>query len=593
MTSESIHAHHLHHSRPSYLHIAAVYFVGIFVRAAGVSWGGKNMDEFINKAVRLLSGELQPADFFYPQLTSIVSAIACGMMFVFGRFLGVIDSIHEFQELYFTSDDAFRVAARLAHSSLAALVGPISFLTARHLGFRRSVSLVIGLCVSITPASVWFSHFAKPQNGMSMAFLAATAFAVAYLTDLDRRRLAAGIGISAGVAVAFMQSAVLPLIPLGIATVLGGATDPRVRPQKVYSDAGIALAFAVPTWALFSILDLLYLSSFIEYQILQSQLSLRSGGSITKLISHALPAAASITQGLGPVGVLLVPAAAALSRIRSIQWLSVALMLGGLLLAWSVGDRVMPRLFLPYTLSLTLLSCLSYASLTREHNVIYARIGWIGLIGLLASNMWGSQAVMRQALSTPASKLVGGELRKIVTPKGPLTMSAEINHSGLPPSQAAIDMMYARHLRLAEKYNIEMPERSENRRNFLKDKGGYPVIETPWVIGGLEYTKPEDVKVVKPYAWPVQYEEWKLDYWLDKGVMVYVLRELEHNLSDVAPKYSAEFHQEIVDRCKRVAYINPERPLFFEREYFIFDCRQEPEQRPAKSQSPDTMPAPL
>ncbi|MBX2813596.1 MAG: hypothetical protein KTR25_17395 [Myxococcales bacterium] len=558
--------------------LIVIYVIGLLVRLAGVSWGGINEDEFINKAVRFLSGDPKPIDFFYPQLTSIISAIACGIMFLFGRFFGLIDSINELKEIYYANDEIFRVASRCAHSAIAALAGPISYLVARYFGFAYRVALIVALTTTLSPASIWFSHFAKPQNGMAVGALAATAFAIAYMNDVQQRKFAVGIGISAGVAIAFMQSAIFILIPLAVTTFVHSLTDPRAKTQNVLADSGIATAFMGGTWVVLSALDLLYFAEFLEYQVLQSQLSLRSNGDFGTLYNHAFPVAISSTQGFGPITLILAPIAAAFSRVRPIKWLSIAFMVSAFVLAWTVGDRVMPRLFLHFIIALLALSALSFASLTDQKQLFLQRVGWIGMAALLVGNCWGTALILRQAWSPSAPTLVSQALRELVTPKGPMVMASYVRETGLQPNAMAEALAYARHEQLAEKYGISIPSRSPERMEYLRAQGGgYPIIGMPWVIGGLETTKPEDVKVIKPYAWPVQPEEWDLDYWLVKGVKIYVTRNLAFYASNKATEFYRSFHQELLDRCKLANHVNADRPLFFQTDYHIFDCREAPE----------------
>ncbi|MBX2812251.1 MAG: hypothetical protein KTR25_10595 [Myxococcales bacterium] len=554
----------------------AIYSISLMVRVAGVSWGGIDMDESINKVVLFLSGQPKPIDFQYPHLASIISAISCGLMFLIGRFFGFIDSINEFREIYYTNDEAFRVAARCAHSTIASLIGPISYLVTRYFGFARRIAIVIALTTTLTPVGVWFSHFAKPQNGMTVGTLAATMFGVAYMTNVLQRKFAIGMGISAGIAIAFAQSAIFLLVPLSITTLAHSLSDPRGNTKGVLRDGLIALGTTVSAWAVLSILDVIYLFDFLEYKVYQSRLSFGWRGSFSSLYSDAFPVAISPTRGFGPIAFILVPVAAIFSKVGPIKWVSCALILSIFLIAWTVGDRVMPHLFLQFVITLVALSSLSFASLTEQVQPRLRLFGWFGMSALFLANCWGSGLVLQQAWSTPASTLVGRELRKLVTPKGPLVMTADIRDSGLRPSTAAKDLTYARHKRLAEKYNITIPPYSPQRSNYVHTQGGYPIISIPWVVEGLETANPEDIKIVKPYSWPVQPEEWDLDYWLNKRVMIYVTRDLEYYTSDNTTVFYRSFHQELVKRCKLISYINVGRPLFAQTKYHIFDCREAP-----------------
>ena len=84
------------------------------------------------------------------------------------------------------------------------------------------------------------------------------------------------------------------------------------------------------------------------------------------------------------------------------------------------------------------------------------------------------------------------------------------------------------------------------------------------MIGGLEDLNPEDIKIVKPFAWPIQYEEWKLDYWIAQGFNIYVIGDEEALLRNAVEDYRS-FVREIKQRCDLMEVIpiqpTPLRPV--------------------------------
>jgi hypothetical protein len=94
-------------------------------------------------------------------------------------------------------------------------------------------------------------------------------------------------------------------------------------------------------------------------------------------------------------------------------------------------------------------------------------------------------------------------------------------------------------------------------------------------------------KVAVPYAWPIQEEEWDLDYWTTRGFDIFVPEADEIALGksykfnmlvgQVAgippPRWFVRFHQQIEERCELVAVLPPARDLFGEVGLKIYRLR--------------------
>lgn len=570
-------ARRLEWSQRFWVDLAWLFLLSWGLRAIGANWGATTADENIGQAVRVLAGDFFPDQLFYPQVGNYVTAVACAALFLGGRLLGIFHSVSDFQDLYFSDPLAFFVAGRVAHAGISALLGPIGYLMGVGLGLSRARSILMGLVGAFIPVTVWFAHQAKPQNGMMVGCVVACAFALAYLDKPGRRWAALGLGVATGVAGAFMHSAIFFAVPLGAVTLLYGAVRAGSRPVQVLRDAGVAAGAAALSWAVLSIPLIVKMQSFIDYQIIQSQVSLRESEP-ELFLNASLPILSSWVWGFGPVGLALAVLTAFLAPNRAVRWLTGGLLIGLLVLAWIVGDRPLPRLFMPFTASLLMLAGLSLLDLTRSPVRWRAGAAWAGLFLLLAGQVGGSAEVVRQALGSPAAMRATEVVASITKPESTKILVPDLGSIRLPQNYLAAQETFERHLRLGKKYGVEIPPRSPRRLLALEKQRGYHIREMPWVLGGLEYYKPEEVKVIKAFSWPVQYEEWKLDYWLDAGYEVFVLWKVDSYTSEGSPDYVAEFFRETISRCEEVARVDGDRWLFFEENFLILrNCSGSPD----------------
>lgn len=550
--------------------LMALLLIGWLLRLVGVAGVSAVLDEHINQAVRLLSGDLVPRSHYYPQLTNYLNAAACGALFILGRLFGFFSGLGDFRDQYFTNDFPFFLAGRTLQAGIGALIGPIAYLTARHLGHARRVSWLAGVLMAFSAVSVWFGHFAKPQNGMSTSVIGALAFAIVYLDRPGRRGAALGLGFASGVGVAFMHSGVFLLGPIGVLAAIIALTDARYERSAVLRDIAQAVGLGVITWVALFFPNLLFISEFIDYQVIQAKMSLRQS-SPALFMQYAFPVGASFTQGLSPIGLLLVPLGLVSSPHRSLKWTGFALGTLTVLLAYRLGARVEPQLLMPFVLTLLLLAYLGFAALRASASLWRRGLGTVGLGGLVLSQCLGTAMVLKTALATPAAGQLASVVRAHATPKTKVLVP-DLRTIALRQDAEAARNADARHRRLAEKYGVELPPRAD--RGAAAGRAGYHLTEIPWVIGGLEFTKPEEVEVVLPYSWPVQYEEWTLDHWLAQDFELVVLWEIDAFLEGPVPDYYKAFYREILDACEPILDIQPHRKLFYDFSYRVLSCRE-------------------
>lgn len=552
--------------------VLGLWILGFVLRGLGAAWGPEIEDEQLGFAARLLSGDFEPAGHLYPPFITYVSAVSFVVLFVGGRLLGLFDGTEDFRRLWLLDTTSFVVVARLMQAALGAALGPIAYLGARRLGIEPRRSLAVGVIGAFIPAAVWFAHIVKPQGFMAVVATLALVLGVVY-AEQGGRRIALGLGVSAGVAQAYLHSAVMPLFPVAVATLLVSLFHRRAPLKEVFRDAGIAALAAIGVYLVLSVQLLWFLDDFLRFQLLQSQMSLRES-QISDLWNHALPRAVSWTRGLNPVGFILIPVGLFLVRDRAMAWFGAAAYLMTLYLASMVGSRVEPRTFLPFTMGLTVLGALAWAHVSQSQSRTWARVGVGALVLLLGSQVAGTVEVLRQAMATPAEERLGAILRRMGDPDRSRILTPHLPRTGIRQSLQAFRDERARQLRLAEKYGVELPDQTPPDERAEGLRGGWYIRETPWVVGGLEFTEPEDVKVVLPYLWPVQKEEWKLDHWLEDGFDIFVLWHVDDYTSSAAPSYVREFYKEILERCETEAQFDVDRPIFGEEDFVVLTrCR--------------------
>jgi hypothetical protein len=180
----------------------------------------------------------------------------------------------------------------------------------------------------------------------------------------------------------------------------------------------------------------------------------------------------------------------------------------------------------------------------------------------------GSFEIDRQARLPPMSGRVATAVLKIDDIEKRRILASSVELTGLPVSGSAMREARARHERIAQKYDVALPKRY---RPFAPDHNRYFVSAIPWIIGGLENYEEHEVRVVKPFAWPVQPEEWHLDHWLSAGYTVFLISHEQDLLRSTVAVYR-QLHQGIAQRCTAIDALRGDKTLFFEGEVKIYRC---------------------
>jgi hypothetical protein len=250
---------------------------------------------------------------------------------------------------------------------------------------------------------------------------------------------------------------------------------------------------------------------------------------------------------------------------RGLWALWSATTVGMILFAITAGDRQPEHFWLFFFCVVALLVALMLVDLMRRRWKLAFGAAWASF----AISVVALALLWMQTLGTPVRVAVSEDLRAQFSDRKVMSMIA----LDIPQTQAAQSFEFARNDRLAVKYDVEMPPIAAERYITEDVAGAQFVVGFPTTLYGLEDASDEDLKgKVKPYAWPLQKDEWQVDYWQAQGIDVLVVSDLEHHMTDARSVLLREFFTEVAETCQLQTSLAPVKPLFLERQIDIFDC---------------------
>lgn len=554
-----------------------LFVIALLPRVAGVLWGGVHPDENINASVKLLAGQWIPDAHYYPPLSNILNAAAFGVMFVIGRLVGVWHSLGDFRAQYFTDPTPFQMAGRLVCATIGALAAPLTALLASRFGARRLGIFGAGLLIALLPVNVLLSHISKSTDvGMATAFILAALCFVDFTRDPANWKRAVALGAAIALAVSFKHSAVFFVAPLLLAAIVLAAPTFRDKNGALIRALLLIAATAGLLWIVLNIPILADLKNFIKFQKVQSQMSSRPGP-VVDILRVTVPYIAATYTG---ATVLILAAFAVLPLLRRdkpMLLLWACTIIGILVVMKLTGLRPTVGLYLPYTTLMTALVGVAFASWGSSSRRPARMVGCVGLVvcGVLLGV--GCFRVVKQAMAEPAIDEVARVIRTTMPPDVKI-MATRPEHAGLPISVEATAGERARHERLAAKYHVTLPGKAQER-DAAGTTGGYHVRRIPWVTGGLEVYDEKDVKTIAPFGWPIQKEEYDLDYWTSQGFTVFVLTDEQERLTSGVKPY-VKLYEQIRASCDLVKEVKARKPLLWEGDTRIYRLRSSPSTRP-------------
>jgi hypothetical protein len=533
-------------------------------------------DENPSAAGRILTGELASGTGVTLPLINYLNAASYLLLYAIGRLIGVWHDTADFRASFFTDRTPFIFAIRLVAVTLGALAAPLAALIASRLDLSRRSALIVGVMIGLMPVHLWLSHIAKPDSGVALGVL---FLAWAILRKLDAPEAKGGdviVGIALAIAVSFKQTAVFMAVPAlaGLGALL--RWDLGHPWSRIVRGFLAVLAACTVIWVPLNVGILADIRGFLDYQRIIAMVQTRSAPAY-QVAKHVLTIIAGNVSGLTVAGFVAWLFAPWVRHDRKFLLLWGASALGFVAIPAISGTTTQVRYLLPFaTLALTL-GCIATLSLCERRGL--SQVAGISLvIAIVACESAGTIEVIRQAMALPMRKRCGEIIKAIAGPERDKILAAAPYLVGVPISAAADDEERARYERLAKKYGVELPERAREklyRRDTMT--GGYFVLGIPFTHGGTEDLPLESHReLIKPALgiWPLQKEEWDLNYWTARGFTIFVVRD-ERSALDPAgqiPLYRA-LHLQIKKRCELVSVLPALRPLFGETELRIYRIR--------------------
>lgn len=558
--------------------LVGLFILALAIRCIGLLWGAVGADENISDPAKVLTGQLIPTYHFYPPLLNYLTAAGYIVLYLIGIPLRLWRSTAEFRTAYFGNPNPFLLVLRLVVSVTGAVAAPLSATIAARLGLSRRSCLVVGVASALLPLSVWRSHIGKQDLGVAASALLAVWAMLRYAQEL-RRADVVWFGAAVALAVSFKQSAVFVVAPLSVALLLLARRTGQSWP-RLAQDSLIAAAVGIVAWVPLNVGVWLDWSNFLDYQKVLAAMHVRGGGfretcqAVWELLSDRFSGATLPVL----VGFLVSPL---FWRRFDIFLIWASILASVLVTAAVAGSQADVQLYVPESVLIGTIGIMTWTWMAARED--WRR--WPGMVGLVSASVVlvaGSLEVDRQALATPIHERVAEALHKVDGISRRRILATDVTLTGLPVAGSAERDTWERDERLAQKYGVTLPARY---RPSSPEEGRYYVRAVPWAIRGLEAYDEKDVKVVKPFAWPLQPEEWNLTYWLNKGFTIFVIRDEEVWLTPSdrpcpshAPSADCSSRvepyrrllQEIHDRCTLVASIPANRPLFEEEDIKVY-----------------------
>jgi hypothetical protein len=563
--------------------LVGLFLLALAIRCIGILWGGIDSDEDISDPAKVLTGRLIPAFHYYPPLLNYLAAAGYAVLYAIGIPMRLWRNTADFRAAFFENPNPFLLVLRLVVSVTGAVAAPLSAAIAARLGLSRRSCLLVGVASALLPISVWRSHIGKQDLGVAAGALLAVWAMVRYPQE-SRRVAVVWFGVAVALAVSFKQSALFVVAPLGVALLLLARRTGQSWP-RLAQDSSIAVAVAIIAWVPLNAGVWLDWSNFLDYQKVLATMHMKGSG-FRETFEAVWP---RLTDRFsGPtlplfVGFLVTPL---FWRRLDIFLIWTSTVVSVIVTAAISGARADVQLYVPQCVLIGTIGIMTWTWMAGRKD--WSR--WPGMVGLVSAFVVlvaGSFEVDRQALATPIRSQVAEALRKVDGIGRRRIMATDVLLTGLPVAADADRDVMERDERLAQKYGVTLPP--HYRPYPPEEEGRYYIRSLPWVISGLENSDQKDVKLIKPFAWPLQPEEWRLPYWLSQGFTLFVIRDEEVWLSPLdqpCPSRSPSLADcyvsrvdayrrlfaEIHGRCTLVAAIPADRPLFEEADTKVYRC---------------------
>ncbi len=558
--------------------VLLIFIVAFVVRVVGIDYGYFNPDERINDSAKVLSGNLVPGQHFYPPLLNYITAIFFALLYAVGRLSVSWYNLAEFRAQYFSDPMPFYITARLVICLISSAVAPLFYLIARELGLRSRYAMVAGLFGVFIPGMVFLSHIFKSDVPLSVCVVLVFYMALKKIKAPESKVIDIFLGLSIALALSFKHSYIFILVPFSLMFAVAMHHKYKDITLLLRSIVFICISTAV-FLVVFNVGILIDFNNFIDYQKIQAVMSVRESKSVAAGLVSWWLIVSDHSFGVNAIVVVLflLSPLVLLNNVfsKDMKWLLcsfwLSIVVGSIVVMYLSGARQLSGLWLPYMVPMQLMAILLLCSLMQKRQKVFSIAAVFLAFSAFSVSLYGTLIVMKQALAKPIVYDVEAFISthyKAVGSKILTSFSLEA-----PQTRLMREASIARDERVANKYSIELPERAPESL-ILKDYAdAINYFDMPVAFYGLENASDDDLgEAVKAHAWPLQKEEWQLDYWLDKGFDVFILGNHEKVLAESPEGVMRNFNIEIERRCDLVKYFKPTKPIYYEYSATIYKC---------------------
>ncbi len=553
-----------------------LYLAALALRISGADYGYFHGDERIGDAAKALTGQLVPGQHFYPPFVNYLNAVSLVGLFLFGLATDMWSNPEDFRAAYFEDPTPFYVTARYTTAAISALMAPLFFNFARAVQLKLITAAWVGLMGALFPLGVFMAHIAKGDSALAVAIVAVFLCFFYRVEARNPTRWDILTGLSVTLAISFKQSAIFILCPLSV----GWAAILLLREgtRSCLLSVGWATLVVLILWPILNIGILLDLKNFLDYQKIQSVMSIQDGSSLTTGLTTLAFRSVDLYWGLNPIMAilavltpigLLVHRAIPL-RNRDVLWVIWgSLIIGSLTTAYLTGSRQPEHLWIANFAGFLLLGCLLLGAAAAATGKALRTAAICAAGGATLLSAVGASVPISQAMATPLTQDLDAYLFKNFREAKILTSQT----LGLQQHTKAKSLESQRFERLAAKYSVELPEVAPERLIDRENSEAVFYVNMPSVMYGLEDVDENDIEYeVKAFSWPLQKEEWDFEYWRRQGFTIVVVRDLEYLLTEVPSELMRNYYESIVERCRMLKTFEARKPLYLERPATVFQC---------------------
>lgn len=558
-----------------------LFLFALLIRVIGIDYGYWFGDERINYAAKVLTGQLIPGDHYYPPLLNYLTAVCFVVLYVFGRLFGFWYDLAGFREQYFTDPTSFYITARLFICIISAAVVPLFYLIVRELGFSKCHALLASFFGIFIPGLVLLSHISKSDVPLAVCIVLVFYTAIKKLKNPKAVLNDFWMGLSIALALSFKHSYIFIFFPFYFGFLITLYLDKRDIGLLVRA-CSITGMFTIILWLIFNIGIVFDFQNFLDYQKIQAVMSVRENKTFIDGFLKWWSIVADPSFGINAIVVILFlvfPLSLWQQNLLSTKHkhllftLWVSLFIGSLLVIYLSGSRQQSGLWIPYMVSMELLVVIGLIIALQSHIKVKFLVSALLLVSASLYSIYGTTVIIKQAIAKPIVYEVEALVRenfsideKILT----------IFRFKAPQTKLMRDEEKARDKRIAQKYNVVLPERTSESKTFIEQANAINYRNMPMALHGLEHLDDDEALggEIKPYAWPLQKEEWQLDYWIDRGFSIIVLADHQDSLYKSTVPIVRAFYHEVKDYCQLVKYFPAVKPLFIEFSATVYQCEK-------------------